>query len=254
MGQAAPNSIEEGKERVSNMKRREEGSIVERKKGRKYLIRWRETDPITCLRKRCNKIVKGDYVEAQAELSRKLRPDGKDEAAQPIELTFSHYIERQWAQYVRDNWKGSTQITQGSFVRVYIVPFFGRMLMSRIKPSNVVEFHTAMEAKGLSKNTRKNLHAIVTKMLTYAHDLEIIPSNPVKRGIAAKLEKIEKPALMEDQLYALFSALPPSCAMLQRTTQHQNSARILLLGLVRAVFGLIKALVFFFQQPVDLFD
>src|SRR6266849_5513455 len=145
------------------MKRREEGSIVERDKGRKYLIRWTAADALTGRRKRRNKIVKGDYVEAQSELSRMLRPEGDAGAAQPVERTFGNYVEHEWAQYVRDNWKGSTQITQGSFVRVHIVPYFEQMLLSRIKPTNVVEFHTAMEAKGLSKKTRRNVHAILTK-------------------------------------------------------------------------------------------
>ena len=189
------------------MKRREEGSIVEREKGKKYLIRWTAPDPLTGKRQRCNKIVKGDYVEAQSELSRMLRP--KEEAStQPVERTFGDYAEREWAQYTRDNWKASTQITQGSFVRVHIVPFFEKMLLPRIKPTQIVEFHSAMEAKGLSKKTRRNLHAILTKMFTYAHDLELIPANPVKKGIAPKPERTEKPALTDVQLYALFDAVP----------------------------------------------
>jgi integrase len=93
-------------------------------------------------------------------------------------------------------------------VRVHIVPFFGEMLLSRIKPTNIVEFHTAAEKKGLSKKTRRNLHAILTKMFTYALDLELIPSNPVKRGTAPKLEKTEKPILTEVQLFALFDLVP----------------------------------------------
>jgi integrase len=189
------------------MKRREQGQIVEREKGRKYLIRWTTTDPLTGARKRLSEIVKGDYVEAQSELSRKLRPPDAESAA-PVERTFGDYAGREWAQYIRDNWKASTQITQGSFVRVHILPHFEKMLLPRIKPSHIVEFHTAMEGKKLSKRTRRNLHAILTKMFTYAHDLELIPSNPVKKGIAPKQEKLEKPALNEAQLYALFDAVP----------------------------------------------
>ena len=136
-----------------------------------------------------------------------LRP-AADPPAQPVERTFGDYAKHEWAQYTRENWKGSTQITQGSFVRVHIVPYFEKMLLPRIKPMHIVEFHTAMEAKGLSKKTRRNLHAILTKMFTYAHDLELIPSNPVKRGIAPKIERSEKPALSEEQLYALFDAVP----------------------------------------------
>jgi hypothetical protein len=131
------------------MKRREEGSIIEREKGRKYLIRWRATDAVTGRRKRYNKIVKGDYVEAQSELSRMLRPEEGNESHQPVERTFGSYLDNEWAQFVRENWKGSTQITQGSFVKRHIAPFFQKMLLSQITPTAVVEFHKAMEAKGL---------------------------------------------------------------------------------------------------------
>src|SRR5262245_6170709 len=148
------------------MKRREEGSIVEREKGRKYLIRWTSLDTTTGKNKRHNKVVKCDYVEAQSELSRMLRPDVTASDAKPIERTFNSYVEKEWAQYTRDNWKESTQIVQGSFVRVHIVPFFGEMLLSRIKPTSIVEFHTAEEKKGLGKKTRRNLHAILTKMFS----------------------------------------------------------------------------------------
>ena len=189
------------------MKRREEGSIVEREKGRKYLIRWRVPDPLTGKTKKLSRIVRGDYVEAQSELSRMLRPAEEVEAA-PVERTFGDYADHEWAQYTRDNWKGSTQITQGSFVRVHILPHFEKMLLPRIKPTQIVEFHTAMEAKGLTKKTRRNLHAILTKMFNYAHDLELIPANPVKKGIAPKQERTEKPALTEIQLYALCDAVP----------------------------------------------
>jgi hypothetical protein len=126
------------------MKRREEGSIVERVKGRKYLIRWTAADELNGQRKRRSKIVNGDYVEAQSELSRMLRPEAGDVISVTAECPLDQLCRIEWAQYVRDNWKGSTQITQGSFVRVRIIPSFENMLLPRIKPSHIVEFHTAM--------------------------------------------------------------------------------------------------------------
>jgi len=70
------------------------------------------------------------------------------ELRERAESTAFSYVEREWAQYTADKWNASTQITQGSFVNRHIVPFFGSMLLSQIKPTTIVEFHTAMEAKG----------------------------------------------------------------------------------------------------------
>jgi len=46
-------------------------------------------------------------------------------------------------------------------------------------------------------------------MFAYAvDDLELIEKNPVKKGLAPKTEKTEKPALREDQLVELFKVVP----------------------------------------------
>jgi integrase len=47
-------------------------------------------------------------------------------------------------------------------------------------------------------------------MFSYAVELELIEKTPMKRGIAPKLERTEKPALTEQQLFALFDAVSVS--------------------------------------------
>jgi integrase len=83
------------------------------------------------------------------------------------------------------------------------------MMLDESKPTDIVAFHTKMEADGLSKRTRRNLHSILTCMFIYAVDtLELIENSPMKRRIAPKLDKTEKPALTESQLCALLGAVP----------------------------------------------
>jgi integrase len=192
------------------MKRREEGSIEERIQGKKYLIRWMcagcERYKHTDL-KRHNRIVKGDSVEAQSELARVLRPI-EGQPAPPTERTFASYMENEWAQYTRDKWKDSTQITQGSFVTKHIRPYFDGMRLSKITPSDIVSFHQSLEAKKLSKKTRRTIHAILATMFNYATDtLELISKSPVKKSLAPKLEKREKASLSSEQAWALWDAL-----------------------------------------------
>ena len=114
------------------MKRREAGSIEERVKREKYLIRW------TCAGceqykhselQRHNRILKGDSVEAQAELARMLRSANAD--AKKPERTFTSYMDLEWLQYTRNKWKDSTQVTQGSFVTKHIRPYFDAMTLSK---------------------------------------------------------------------------------------------------------------------------
>jgi|SRR5579864_149062 len=192
------------------MKRREAGSIEERIKGKKYLIRWTCSG---CERfkhydsKRHNRTVKGDFVEAQAELARALRPIDGD-AAHSDERTFASYMEQEWAQYTRNNWKDSTQVTQGSFVTKHIRPYFDRMTLSKITPTDIVKFHEDLEGKHLSRRTRRTIHSILTTMFNHAADtLELIAKSPVKKSIAPKLDRREKASLSSEQAWSLWDAL-----------------------------------------------
>jgi integrase len=183
---------------VRRKKRSEAGSIVPRMPGRKYLIRWTDT------KGRHSKIVKGDYVEAQAGLIRELRPSTD---TQP-ERTFASFAETEFAAYMKKKWKGSTQITQGSFVNKHIRPFFDSMTLSAIKPVDIEAFHRALEAKKLSPKTRRTIHAILATMFYYASEtLEIIPKSPVKRDLAPVVPSHEKKALTQDQAWKLWDAL-----------------------------------------------
>jgi integrase len=124
------------------------------------------------------------------------------------ERTFASYADGEWSQYTRDKWKPSTQITQGSFVTKHIRPYFDPMKLSEITPSDIVSFHQSLEAKGLSKKTRRTIHSILATMFNYAADvLELIPKSPVNKRIAPKLDKREKSSLSPDQAWALWDAL-----------------------------------------------
>lgn len=179
-------------------KRLEEGSIVPRVQGRKYLIRWTIEDG-----RRLSRIVKGDYVEAQSALLQELRPLKTKPAR-----TFRSYAETEFAAYKRKHWKPSTQITQGSFLDKHIRPFFDEMELSKIRPEHIEAFHRALEAKKLSPRTRRTIHAIVSTMFFYAAEtLEIIDKSPVKRDFAPKVEAHEKAALTQEQAWQLWDAL-----------------------------------------------
>lgn len=172
-------------------------------KDRKYLIRWstKDADGKTV---RHNKIVNGDSIEAEAELGRMLRPVA--EAAKPVERTFASYADGEWAQYVADHWKSSTQLTQGSFVTKHIRPYFDGMNLTAIRPEHIVAFHKAL-ADHLSKKTRRNVHAVLSTMFANALELELIPKSPIKRKQAPQLEDHEKQMLTREQGWALWDAL-----------------------------------------------
>ena len=149
------------------MKRREQGHIEKRGPNR-HLIRWRIKDDSTGKTRQVSEVIRGDYGAAMTALANKLHGTSAGSADEPAPRTFGSYIENEWGQYQSDKWKPSTQVTQGSSVRRHIIPHFEGMSLSGITPTKIVEFHRAMEAKGLSRKTRRNLHAILAKMFAFA--------------------------------------------------------------------------------------
>ena len=180
----------------------EKGHIEQRGEN-KYLVRWRVDG------KQVGKVIEGDYAYALAFLSDQLKTKAMELPKIP-ELRFGEFVNNQFGQYMRDNWKESTQITQGSYVKRHIRPYFENMLLSEIKPSNILAFHLSMEEKGLGLATRNNLHAILGAMFTYALDNGLIEGNPVKKRKRRKSNggKAVKPALNEQQMQQLLAVVP----------------------------------------------
>jgi integrase len=187
-------------------KRMEHGHIEKRSEG-KYLVRWRTKDDATGMSKQVSRVVAGDYGAALSFLCEKV--NNPEPAVEKPERTFNSFLENEWAGYVRENWKPSTQNTQGSLARRHITPFFEKMVVSKILASDIVAFHTGLEAKTLAKRTRRLVHSILVTMFGLMVDDDIITRNPIKRRFFKKEgEKAKKPALNETQLAQLLKAVP----------------------------------------------
>lgn len=188
-------------------KRMEHGNIAKRGEDR-YLVRWRVKDETTGKTKQLAKTVLGDYGAALAFLSNTLK--NPNPVVEAPKRTFGSYAALEWQRYTSEHWKASTAVTQGSFVKRHILPFFESRILADIEPTDIQAFHAAMLAKGLGRKSRRLLHAILTKMFGFAcDDLEIIRRNPVKKSFAPKQgPKIPKPTLDETQMGELFKAVP----------------------------------------------
>lgn len=179
---------------------------IEQRCENKFLVRWRAEDA-NGVRRQVSEIVNGDYGAALAFLSGKLNPQ-PDEEPSPPERTFDSYVSEEWARYVAQNWKASTMVTMGSMVKRHIIPFFSGMKLSAIKPGDVERFHAEMVGKKLGCKTRRNLHAILTKMFGYALELELIERSVVKKSLCPKVTETEKPVIDEQQVAQLLTLVP----------------------------------------------
>ncbi|MGH9539917.1 MAG: tyrosine-type recombinase/integrase [Terriglobales bacterium] len=157
-----------------------------------------------------SKIVHGSHAVAMLELAERLINPQAAKPAQKksVEKTFQDYYQDQWTRYTGRKWKASTVITMGCGVTKHILPHFGTMALSEIRPADIESFHGKMEAKGLSPSTRRNLHGVLSRMFSYAVDtLELIVKSPMRKGLAPPRERIEKPTLSAQQLEQLLQTV-----------------------------------------------
>ncbi len=101
--------------------------------------------------------------------------DIKDVEKEP---TFKQFSRRWFDEYVIPNNKHSEQKTKEYALENHIVPFFGRMLLSKITAQHVEKFKSIQVAKGLKNKTINNHLTMLSKCLSTAQDwneLENIP-------------------------------------------------------------------------------
>jgi hypothetical protein len=117
----------------------------------------------------------GDYGQALAYFAEQLNPKTPELPKLP-ERTFDGFYKKEWAQYVSDNWKASTQTTLGSLATKHILPFFQSKNLGAIVPTDIVDFHRSMmdkrhHGKPYSRKTRRNANAVIVCIFNLAVDL-----------------------------------------------------------------------------------
>ena len=169
----------------------------------KFLIRWRaRRDGKSVI---VSEMIHGSHAEAMKALAEHII--NPNPAPKPVEKTFGSFLETEFAAYMHEHWKGSTQITHGCAVRRHILPFFEAMPLAKIGPKEILAFHSAMIAKGLGTNTRCNLHTLLTTIFNFAVEMELIEKTPMRRRLAPRRQPVEKPTLSAQQLEQLLQSV-----------------------------------------------
>lgn len=117
--------------------------------------------------------------------------------------TFAEFSEEWFRIYVRTNNKDSEQRTKESILRVHLVPFFGRLPLSRITPESVERFKSqALDAK-LSAKSVNNLLAVLQKCLACAVEWGRVSAAPRIRRLRCDSRRLD--FLTDDELAELIA-------------------------------------------------
>ena len=176
-------------------------------RGKVHVIRYRVRKADGTWRHKAETVNSPRRKDAERILADRLRDINRGFRL-PIEVTFKDFAADQWATYVSQNLKPSTQSSHNSNLKTHLLPMFGNLRLSDISALQIMAFFTEKGADGLKPKSLLNLYVLIQKMLNLAVALELIPTNPLQRVPKPKVERIEKPFLNPSQVKEVEQQMP----------------------------------------------
>ena len=196
---------------------RRTGHIRERSPG-SFEIRYSlGTDPATGRRKMATATVRGSRKDADKELRRLLRKLDMNEHIDPTRMTLKQWLVS-WLEAVRQEVAPRTHERYAEIVKNFLVPALGNLPIAKLAPSHLQNAYTSWatggrrdrKAGGLSPQTRRHIHRILSTALTRAVEQQVIPRNPCnafKKKRLPKVERREMATLTAEQANRLLDAI-----------------------------------------------
>lgn len=195
---------------------RRTGHIRERSPGA-FEIRYSlGTDPATGGRRTATQTVRGSRKEADRELRRLLRSVDTGEHVDPNRITVREWLGT-WLDAIRQEVAPKSFERYEEIVRNYLVPALGNMQLVKLAPVHIQSAYTGWASGGrrdgrtggLSPQTRRHFHRILSTALTRAVEQQLIARNPceVFKKRLPKVERREMAILSTEQAQRLLGAI-----------------------------------------------
>ena len=167
-------------------------------------------DPLSGARRTRYFTVKGGKKAAQAELRRLLATVDEGRFVETSRLTVAQYLEQWLADHARHRVSGKTFERYAELLRLHVVPVIGSQPLARTEPLHIQFCHSAMRHRGLSAQTIKHCHRVLSQGLKQAVRLRLIANNPAAAVDAPRVARIEMKVLDQAQTAALLRAAEKS--------------------------------------------
>jgi integrase len=155
---------------------------------------------------------KGTKRGAEAELSRVLAECENGGFVDPGTVTVADYLSR-WLEHVATKTSAKTQERYEEIVRLAVVPYLGRIKLSKLRPIEIQGFYSEAlksghikRTGGLSSRTVLHYHRILSQALKQAVKWQLLISNPADAVDPPKPDHREMTALNEDQTITLIES------------------------------------------------
>ena len=139
-------------------------------------------------------------LERERELERKLAP------AQELDL--SHWLEYWMDSIVRPNRAETTVYAYQKIIDNHIDPALGTVPLKRLIPKMVQEYYTETQrANGLSSNTMRRHHDLLSSALRSAVRQDVIPASPMERVEPPRVRTTESYFYNNQELKLLYQKI-----------------------------------------------
>ena len=139
-------------------------------------------------------------LERERELERKLAP------AQEVDL--SHWLEYWMDSIVRPNRAETTVYAYQKIIDNHIDPALGTVPLKRLTPKMVQEYYTETQrANGLSSNTMRRHHDLLSSALRSAVRQDVIPASPMERVEPPRVRTTESYFYNNQELKLLYQKI-----------------------------------------------
>ena len=115
-----------------------------------------------------------------------VRGEGLDDQKNKGDITFEIFSKEWFEVYVKNNNKHSEVISKESILRVHLLPFFGKMELSKIQSQKIEEYKRQKIQSGLNNKTINNHLAVLNKSLDTAREWKFINDRPRIRLLKLK--------------------------------------------------------------------
>ncbi len=195
---------------------RRTGSIRERSSGSFELRYSLGTDAATGRRRMANVTVRGSRKDAEKELRRLLRSLDTGDHVDPNRVILRDWLAT-WLASVRQEITPKTHEGYTEIVKHFLAPALGNLLLAKLAPAHIQAFYNTLadggrrdgKPGGLSPQTRRHIHRILSSALTRAVEQQLLARNPAEvfRRRLPKIERHEMATLTADQSAQLLDAI-----------------------------------------------
>jgi integrase len=123
-----------------------------------------------------------------------------------LKLTIAQYLERWLDEHAGHAVSGETLERYAELLRLHAIPVIGRHPLTRLAPLHIQACHSAMRVRGLSAQTVKHCHRVLSQALRQAVRLRLLASNPADAVDAPRVARTEMKVLDQVRTVALLKA------------------------------------------------